>query len=116
MKFELLVDQPSVELKKGICVTKETEITYKTDKVEQVIKDLKLEIIKDEEGSNGFNSWESKSYIKIDLNDGDFLLFDPDRGYYLPRYPVTTIEQAAEDLTSMIGTTLPEEEDETEEG
>lgn len=113
MKFELFVDQPSLDLKKGIKVTKDTETTFKNDKVEQVIKDLTLEVIMNEEGSNGLNSYKSKSYISIKLNEGDILMFDPERGYYLPAYPKTTIEQAANDLTSMIGTVLNDEEPET---
>lgn len=109
MKFELFVDQPSLDLKKGIQVTKETEVNFKNDNVEQVIKDLKLEVIMDEEGTNGFNSYKSKSYISITLNEGDILMFDPDRGYYLPPYPKTRIEQAAEDLAALKGVKLQEE-------
>ena len=109
MKFELFVDQPNLELKKGIKVTKDTEVTFRNDKVEQVIKDLALEIIMDEEGTNGLNSFKSKSYISISLNEGDILLFNPERGYYLPPYPKTTIEQAAEDLESLKGIELQEE-------
>ena len=113
MKFELFVDQPSLDLKKGIKVTKDTETTFKNEKVEQVIKDLALETIMEEEGTNGLNSYKSKSYISITLNDGDILMFDPERGYYLPAYPKTTIEQAAEDLASLKGVKLSDEEGET---
>jgi len=109
MKFELFVDQPSLDLKKGIQVTKDTETTFKNDKVEQVIKDLKLDMIMDEEGTNGFNSYKSKSHISITLNEGDILMFDPERGYYLPPYPKTRIEQAAEDLAALKGIKLQEE-------
>lgn len=109
MKFELFVDQPSLDLKKGIQVTKDTETTFKNDKVEQVIKDLKLDMIMDEEDTNGFNSWKSKTHISITLNEGDILMFDPDRGYYLPPYPKTRIEQAAEDLAALKGIKLQEE-------
>lgn len=113
MNFELFVDQPSLDLKKGIRVTKDTETTFKNENVEQVIKELTLETIMNEEGSNGLNSYKSKSYISITLNDGDILMFDPERGYYLPAYPKTTIEQAAEDLASLKGVKLSDEEDET---
>lgn len=109
MKFELFVDQPSLDLKKGIQVTKDTEINFKNDNVEQVIKDLKLETIMDEEDTNGFNSWKSKSYISVTLNEGDILIFDPERGYYLPPYPKTRIEQAAEDLAALKDIKLQEE-------
>lgn len=109
MKFELFVDQPSLDLKKGIQVTKDTEVNFKNDSVEQVIKDLKLEVIMDEVGDNGLNSWKSKSHISITLNEGDILMFDPDRGYYLPPYPKTRIEQAAADLAALKDVKLQEE-------
>lgn len=109
MKFELFIDQPSLDLHKGIRVTKETEVSFQNDNVEQVIKELTLETIMNEKGDNGLNSYKSKSYISIDLNEGDILLFSPERGYYLPAYPKTTIEQASEDIRSLIGTKLSEE-------
>ena len=108
--FELFVDQPSLELYKGIRVHKDTEVAFKNEKVEQLLKDLKLETIMDDEGSNGINSYKSKSHISISLNEGDILLFDPSRGYYLPPYPKTTIEQAIEDISSLKGVRLAEEQ------
>lgn len=109
MKFELFVDQPSLELSKGIIVKRDTEISYVAENVEQLIKDLRLDTILDDAGSNGFNSYTSKSHISITLNEGDILLFDPNRGYYLPPYPKTTIEQAIEDISSMKGMKLSDD-------
>lgn len=109
-KFELFVDQPNLELKKGIQVRKDTEVSFKNERVEQLLKDLKLDTILDEEGTNGINSYKSKSHISINLNEGDILLFDPSRGYYLPPYPKTTIEQAIEDISSLKGVRLAEEQ------
>ena len=108
-EFELFVDQPSVDLKKGIMVHKDTEVAFKNEKVEQLIRDLKLDIIMDEEGTNGVNSYKSKSHITITLNEGDILLFDPSRGYFMPPYPVTTIEQAVADLSAMQSVQLQDE-------
>ena len=115
MEFELFVDQPSLELKKGIQVKKDTEVAYKGDNVEQFLKDLKLDTILDEEGTNGINSYKSKSHISILLNEGDILLFDPSRGYYLPPYPKTTIEQAIEDITALRGVRLAGEDENTKD-
>lgn len=109
MKFELFVDQPSLELKKGIMVKKDTEVSFQNENVEQLLKDLTLDTIMSEEGTNGINSYKSKSHISITLNEGDILLFDPSRGYYLPPYPKTTIEQAIEDISSLKGIKLSEE-------
>ena len=101
MKHELFVEQPVLDLKEGIKVTAETEPLYKNDHVEQVLKNLVLETIMDESGSNGVNTYKSKSYLSINLNEGDILLFDENRGYYMPRYPVTSIDDAISDITSL---------------
>ena len=101
MKHELFIDQPYLGLKEGIKVTAETELSYKNDKVEQVLCNLKLETIMDDEGTNGVNTYKSKSYLSINLNPGDILLFDEQRGYYMPPYPVTTIDDAISDITSL---------------
>jgi hypothetical protein len=101
MKHELFVEQPSIELKEGIKVTAETELVYKTEKVEQVLKNLVLETTLNDEGTNGFNTYKSRSYVTITLNDGDILLFNEERGYYLPPYPVTTIDDAISDISSL---------------
>ena len=100
---QFFVEQPCIDLKVGIKVKKETELTYKNDKVEQELKDLTLETTVEEEGSNGINSYSSKSYIKIDLNEGDILLFDENRGYYMPTFPVETIDDAISDIESLRG-------------
>ena len=105
MKHELFVEQPVLDLKEGIKVTAETELLYKNDKVEQVLKDLVLETILDDQGSNGINTYKSKSYLSINLNPGDILLFDEQRGYYMPPYPVTSIDDAISDINSL--DTLP---------
>ena len=101
MKHELFVEQPVLDLKEGIKVTKETEVSFKNDNVEQVLKDLVLETIMNESGSNGFNSYRSKSYLNITLNEGDILLFDEKRGYYMPSYPVETMDDAISDISSL---------------
>jgi hypothetical protein len=60
-----------------------------------------LETILDDAGSNGINSYKSKSYLSINLNPGDILLFDEQRGYYMPSYPVTSIDDAISDINSL---------------
>ena len=101
MKKRLFVEQPNLELKVGIQVTEETELIYKNENVEQVLKDLKLETIIEEEGTNGINTYKSKSYLSIQLNAGDILLFDENRGYYMPKFPMTTITDAISDIESL---------------
>ena len=110
MLHELFVEQPNLDLKKGIKVKKETTLKYSNEKLEQELKDLVLETMLEEKGSNGFNTYESKSYIKINLNEGDILLFDENRGYYMPPYPMVSIEDAIADIESLRGMKLNEAE------
>ncbi len=110
MKKEYFVEQPSIEMKPGAKVTKDSEHHYKSESVEQVLKDLVLETILTQAGTNGINTYSSKSYIRIELNEGDILLFDKNRGFYLPSFPVTTIEDAIADISSLEEVHYPEEE------
>lgn len=101
MKHELFVEQPVLDLKEGIKVSNETELSYKNENVEQVLKDLVLETILEDAGSNGVNTYKSKSHVSITLNPGDILLFSEQRGYYMPPYPVTSIDDAISDISSL---------------
>lgn len=101
MRHELFVEQPVLDFKEGIKVTAETELSYKSEKVEQMLKNLVLETAMEESGSNGTNSYKSKSNLYITLNPGDILLFDENRGYYLPPYPVTSIDDAISDISAL---------------
>lgn len=101
MRHEYFVEQPVLDIKEGIKVSETTELSYKNDKVEQVLRNLVLETILEDSGSNGINAYKSKAYLSITLNQGDILLFDENRGYYMPAYPVTTIDDAISDITSL---------------
>ena len=103
MQHELFVDQPVIDLKEGIRVSEDTELLYKNEKVEQVLKNLVLETILDESGTNGVNTYKSKSYLSINLNPGDILLFNDQRGYYMPPYPVVSIDDAISDISALEG-------------
>jgi hypothetical protein len=101
MKHELFVEQPNIELKEGIKVSVETELFYKNDKVEQTLKNSVLTTYLIDEGTNGVNTYKSESHITITLNEGDILLFNEERGYYLPPYPVESIDDAISDINSL---------------
>jgi hypothetical protein len=101
MKLELFVEQPNLDLKEGIKVTKETTIGYCNEKVKQTLKDLVLNTTITDEGSNGFNSYKSTSNIELHLNEGDILLFHEERGYYMPPFPMATIDDAISDINSL---------------
>lgn len=98
LKLDYFIEQPSVELHKGIKVYKDTKLSYSNESVEQELKELTLETILIDSGTNGINSYSSKTYLKINLNEGDILAFDKDRGFYLPTYPLETIEDAVNDI------------------
>jgi len=97
------IEKPDIELHDGIVVREETKIEYESDQVSQVITRLKLESIINSKGNNGDNNWDSKTYLSIKLNDGQVLLFEEGRGYYLPTIPMIRIEEGIEDLTSLRG-------------
>jgi hypothetical protein len=101
MKLELFVEQPNLEFKAGVKVTKETSLNFENEKVKQSLNGLVLNTVMTEEGSNGFNSYKSKSEIELTLNEGDILLFHEERGYYMPPYPMTTIDDAISDINSL---------------
>ena len=101
MKLELFVEQPNLDLKTGVKVTKETDITYSNEKVTQTLKDLVLITTIKDEGSTGLNSYKSTSSIELTLNSGDILLFHEDRGYYMPPYPMVSIDDAISDINSL---------------
>lgn len=101
MKLELFVEQPNIDLKAGIKVTKETSIKYVNEKVKQTLKDLVLNTTIEDEGTNGLNSYKSTSNIVLRLNEGDILLFDEGRGYYMPPYPMESIDDAISDINSL---------------
>lgn len=101
MRHEIFVEQPVLNLKEGIKVAADTVLSYKNDKVDQNLKNLVLNTFMVEEGSNGINTYTSESKLSISLNPGDILLFNESRGYYMPPYPVVSIDDAISDISSL---------------
>ncbi len=95
MKYIL---RPSIDLYDGVKVTKDTVLEYKTENVEQTIKDLKMHSVTKVKG-DGF---EAVYDTTVDLNEGDILIFeDGGRGYIKPVEQMATIEEAIEDLVNI---------------
>lgn len=112
MKHELFVEQPNIDLKKGIVVREGMELHFKNERVEQVLKDMHLETITNNEGThNGINAFKTQSYIYLGLNEGDILLFDKEIGYYMPAHPMTTVDEAISDLEGIKDIRLNEDEE-----
>lgn len=93
--------RPDIDMVEGIIVTKETNLSFKNEMIEQEIKDLKIETISTQKGITNNNAWEAKSYAKLFLNEGDILLYDADRGYYVTSDIYCTITDGINDLLAL---------------
>lgn len=89
--------KPDITLYEGIQVFKDTELTYKNEMVKQEIKNLTLKTKMKEKKDN----YTSKTDLTIYLNEGDILLYEEERGYFLPYMPMTKISEAIEDLVAI---------------
>ena len=98
--MERFIRRPNVDLYHGVRVTKETVLEYKSDNVEQKVENLVLYTALRAKGEG----YESESRIRVDLADGDVLIFeDEGRGYIKPVEKVVSIEEAIEDLLDVKG-------------
>ena len=98
--MERFIRRPNVDLYHGVRVTKETVWEYKSDNVEQKVENLVLYTALRAKGEG----YESESRIRVDLADGDVLIFeDEGRGYIKPVEKVVSIEEAIEDLLDVKG-------------
>ena len=87
--------KPSIDMYAGIRVTKETELNYKNENVEQTLKDLVFHSITKVNGDN----FESVYDTTIKLNEGDILIFEEEgRGYIKPVEEFVTVKEAIEDF------------------
>lgn len=90
--------KPSIDLYEGIKVTKDTELDYKNDNVEQTLKNL---VFRSKTTVKG-DTFESVYDTTINLNEGDVLIFEEEgRGYIKPVADFVTIAEAIEDLANI---------------
>lgn len=90
--------KPSLDMYAGIRVTKETELEYKNENVEQTIKDLVMHSVTRVKG----DGYESEYRTTITLVEGDILIFEEEgRGYIKPVEPFVTIAEAIEDYKNI---------------
>ena len=95
MEFIKFIRKPSIDMLAGIKVTKETELEYANENVEQSLKDLVLHSVTKVKGEN----YESTYYTTIQLSEGDVLIFeDEGRGYVKPVEDFVTVAEAIEEL------------------
>lgn len=86
--------KPDITLYEGIEVFKDTRLSYKNENVKQELKDLTLKTKMTEKKDN----YTSKTDLVIHLEEGDILLYEEERGYFLPCMPMSTIQEAIDDL------------------
>ena len=92
------VRKPSIDLYPGVKVDKDTVLEFKSETVEQSLKDLVLHTKMMVKGEG----YESTYDTTIWLQEGDVLLFEEDsRGYIKPVDSFVTAEEAAEDFRSI---------------
>ena len=93
--MEKFITKPSIDMYAGIRVTKETELNYKNENVEQTLKDLVFHSITKVSGDN----FESVYDTTIRLNEGDVLVFEEEgRGYIKPVEEFMTVKEAIEEF------------------
>lgn len=96
--MEVFIRRPSIDLYGGIKVTKDTEMEYKNDNVQQTLKNLVLHSVTKVSG----DGYESTYDTTIHLNEGDVLVFEEEgRGYIKPVEPMVTIQEAINDLENI---------------
>lgn len=108
MEYLKLIRQPNIDMVAGIKVTKDTDITFENDNVKQSIKDLVYHGTTKIKGDN----FEAKNEITVNLNEGDYVVFDgEERGYVVPAQRFMTVAEAIEELECVLATTsAPEKE------
>lgn len=93
--MQKFINKPSVDMYTGIKVSKDTELEYKNENVQQSLKNLTLKSITKVKGEN----YESTYDTTIHLEEGDILIFeDEGRGYIKPVEEFMTVEEAIKEL------------------
>lgn len=94
--MKVFIRKPDINLYPGIVVTKDTDMEYKNENVEQSVKDLVLHSITKVKGEG----YESTYNSTIQLKEGDILIFEEEgRGYVKPVEDFMTIAEVIEELT-----------------
>ena len=92
------IRKPSIDLYPGIRVDKDTVLEYKNDNVKQTLKDLVFRSVTKVKGEGYISKYDTK----INLTEGDILIFEEEgRGYIKPVEQFATIAEAIDDLTNI---------------
>lgn len=95
MEYLRLIRKPSLDTEPGIKITKELELEFKNENVDQTLKDLTLHTTMKVNGEG----YESTYDTTIHLKEGEYLIFEEEgRGYIKPLEEFMTIEEAKKEL------------------
>ena len=89
--------KPDITFYEGIKIDKETKLEFENEYVKQSINNLVLKTFKKEKT----DKYESEFNLTINLAEGEILLFEEERGYFLPSLPMSTVKDAIEDLEAI---------------
>jgi hypothetical protein len=97
MKNKRFMYRPSIDMVEGIRVTKKTKTKFEKENVKQELSNLILTCELIEKGDN----YKTSSQIVITLQEGQILQFDEERGYFLPKYELCSVDEAIEDIKTL---------------
>lgn len=89
--------KPDITFYEGIKIDKNTKLEFENEYVKQSINNLVLKTNKKEKT----DKYESVFDLTINLDEGEILLFEEERGYFLPSLPMSTVKDAIEDLEAI---------------
>lgn len=96
--MKVFIRKPDINLYPGIRVTRDTDMEYKNENVEQTVKDLVLHSITKVKGEGYESTYDST----IQLKEGDILIFEEEgRGYVKPVEDFVSIQEAIDDLENI---------------
>ena len=93
--MEKFIRKPSIDMLAGIRVTKDTVLEYENENVMQKIENLVFRSVTHVKGEGYTSTYKTK----IDLKEGDILIFEEEgRGYIKPVEEFVTVKEAIEEL------------------
>lgn len=93
--MEQFITKPDITIYHGVRVDKDTKLEFKNDNVDQTVENLVLK----SKMTIKTDDYESTYNTKINLKEGDVLVFEEEgRGYVKPVEEMYTIEEAIKEL------------------
>lgn len=100
--MEKYVAKPDITFNLGIKVDEKTELTYKNDFIVQDLKKLKLHSKAKTYVKEALRPYKISKEVTLELEKGDILLFEEDRGYFFPNDNYCEPKEAMEDFKNIM--------------